>query len=397
LRGEEASPSMPQRNIAIWVQVVLLAAISLVLLGRVTGAAQEAGRVTAIAPPPTPLPSEAQSRDVAQFSFIVYGDTRGRRDGIAIQYEHSLVVDAMLAQIKRLASTQYPVRFVLQSGDAVVSGRDAQQWNKSFVPLINRLTTEGGVAYFLAPGNHDVTSALTVDAPERQAALRNYLDAVSALIPPDGSPRRLSGYPTYAFGYGNTFVLALDANIAADERQYQWAKEQLEGLDRSRYINVIVFCHQAPFSSGPHGGANVEPPTTALRSRYMPLFQTHHVRAVFSGHEHLFEHWVEHYTDATGLHRMDLVVSGGGGAPLYPYTGEPDLRDYLAANASNKVTLDHLVKPGKEPGSNPYHYLIVRVDNGRLDIEVFGVDWGTAFQPYRGNRAELRDAPTPKN
>ena len=78
-----------------------------------------------------------------------------------------------------------------------------------------------------------------------------------------------------------------------------------------------------PFSSGPHGGANVEPPTIALRKRYMPLFNANHVRVVFSGHEHLFEHWVEHYTDATGPHRMDLVVSGGGGAPIYAYKGEP--------------------------------------------------------------------------
>jgi hypothetical protein len=76
----------------------------------------------------------------------------------------------------------------------------------------------------------------------------------------------------------------------------------------------------------------------------------------------LFEHWVERYTDATGPHRMDLVVSAGGGAPLYYYTGEPDLSGYLKANAANEVTLEHLVKPGREPGSNPYHYVVVRVD-----------------------------------
>src|SRR5215469_3030136 len=64
------------------------------------GRAQEAERVSAIAAPATPLPPEAQSRDVTRFSFIVYGDTRGRRDGVALQYEHSLIIDSMLAQIK---------------------------------------------------------------------------------------------------------------------------------------------------------------------------------------------------------------------------------------------------------------------------------------------------------
>src|SRR5256885_13144144 len=95
--------------------------------------------------------------------------------------------------------------------------------------------------------------------------------------------------------------------------------------------------------------------TVVLRNKFMPLFQAHHVRVVFSGHEHLFEHWIEHYTDASGTHRMDLVVSGGGGAPLYFYTGEPNLDDYLKADEASKVKLDHLVKPGVDRGSNPFH------------------------------------------
>ncbi len=366
----------------------------LLLLGVIPASAQDPERVTPIAAPSTPLPPEAKSAGVTQFSFIAYGDTRGRRDGTSIQYDHSTLVDSMLQQVKKLSSTPYPVRFALQSGDAVQRGQEAHQWNVSFVPLINRLTTEGGIPYFLAPGNHDVSSALTVDDPKRQPALKNYLDAVSALIPPDGSPRRLSGYPTYSFGYGNTFVIGLDANIAGDEKQFQWVKSQLEGLDRTRYINVLIFCHQAPFSSGPHGGAKVEEPTVALRARYMPLFHTHHVRAVFSGHEHLFEHWVERYTDASGTHRMDLVVSGGGGAPIYPYTGEPDVDGYLKANEPLKVSLQHLVKPGNEDSPTPYHYLIVKVDGDKLDMQAIGVDWGRNFAPYRSNQVELRDPST---
>ena len=271
------------------------------------GLAQETERVVAIKLPGTPLPDEAQSRNVTKFSFISYGDTRGRRDGTAIQYEHSLIVDSMLGQIKKLQDTEYPVRFILQSGDAVVDGRKAQQWNVSFVPLINRLTMEGGVSYFLAPGNHDVTHSGNAEDPERKVALHNYLDAVGSLIPPDGSPRRLSGYPTYSLGYGNTFVLGFDANIAGDEKQFRWVKAQLEEVDRKRYVNIIVFCHQAPFSSGPHGGPTVEEPTIELRNKYMPLFRASHVRAVFSGHEHLFR------TLGRALHGCEWDPSHGPG------------------------------------------------------------------------------------
>jgi hypothetical protein len=88
---------------------------------------------------------------------------------------------------------------------------------------------------------------------------------------------------------------------------------------------------------------------------------------------------------------MDHVVTGGGGAPPYSYTGEPDLREYLKANAGDKVSLEHLVRPGSEPGDNPYHYVLVRVDGTHLGLEVIGVDWGSGFKPYRSRSAELQD------
>jgi 3',5'-cyclic AMP phosphodiesterase CpdA len=350
----------------------------------IAGQAQVQQRVLAIRPPTTPLPAETASQGITKYSFIVYGDTRGRHDGTGVQYEHSLVIDSMLAQIKILRNTAYPVKFVLQSGDAVTDGRNGAQWNISFVPLINRLSIGGGVPYFLTPGNHEATTT--------EAGMKNYLDAVSELIPADGSPRRLKGSATYSFAYGNAFVVALDSNIAGDEKQYQWIQRQLEGLDRGRYVNVIAFCHHAPFSSGPHGGSHVEDQTIELRKRYMPLFRAHHGRAVFSGHEHLFEHWVERYTDSSGAHRMDLVVSGGGGAPLYAYSGEPDLREYLKANEAGKVRLEHLVKPGNQASVTPYHFVIVRVDGDKLEIQVIGVDWGRGFSPYGSDKTELQDA-----
>ena len=245
-------------------------------------------------------------------------------DGTAEQYEHSLIVDSQLATIKRLADTSSPVRFVLQTGDAVVNGRDARQWNRSFVDLINRMTTEGGVPYLLAPGNHDVTGASALDSPMRVEGLRNYLAALGNLIPPDGASRRLDGYPTYAFGYGNAFFIALDSNIATDDMQFEWVRSQLEGLDRARYRHVIAFFHHPSFSSGPHGGAVTEPPSAALRGRYVPLSRRHRAAILFSGHDHLFEHWVERYQDSEGqVHRLDHITTGGGGAPSMRIAASP--------------------------------------------------------------------------
>ncbi len=66
------------------------------------------------------MPDEAASAGVKKFSFIAYGDTARAADGTAIQYEHSLIVDSMLAQIKKLQGTEYPVPV-----RAAVGGRGA--------------------------------------------------------------------------------------------------------------------------------------------------------------------------------------------------------------------------------------------------------------------------------
>ena len=222
--------------------------------------------------------------------------------------------------------------------------------------------------------------------PGRAQGLHNTLTAMSKLIPPEGSARRLSGYLAYAFGYGNAFVIALDSNIASDAVQLSWVADQLEHLDRARYHHVIVFFHHPPYSSGPHSGASadpvpgtgrkapdrVEPQSVAIRTMYMPLFRKHHVRLLVTGHDHLYDHWVERYDDKGVTYRMDTLVTGGGGAPIYAYIGEPDLRAYAAASPAENIRVEHLMKPGDNPASNPHHFVLIRVDGDRLSLEVIG-------------------------
>jgi hypothetical protein len=100
---------------------------------------------------------------------------------------------------------------------------------------------------------------------------------------------------------------------------------------------------------------------------------------------------VERYEDETGKYRLDHVITGGGGAPLYAYAGDPDTRDYIKAGEAEKVTLDRIAKPAYEPGEGAYHYVLVQVDGDRISLEVIGVDWGRNFQPYRSNKADLNE------
>jgi hypothetical protein len=120
--------------------------------------------VRPIDPPATPLPSEAASAGVKRFSFIAYGDTRSGGaadipgDGQIVQAEHSLVVDRMIARVRQAASSLFPVRFALQSGDAVLRGQNAAMWNVSFSPIIERLIRTANIPFFFSVGNHDVTT-----------------------------------------------------------------------------------------------------------------------------------------------------------------------------------------------------------------------------------------------
>ena len=379
----------------------------------IDGAAQQPAipllvQVRPIAPPAAVLPAEADSASVTKFSFIAYGDTRGLRDGTALQPDHSVVVDGMLARITALATTPFPIRFVLQSGDAVLNGTAGTQWNVSFSPIIERLTRDGNVPYFLAAGNHDVTNGPAGD-PLRALGLHNTLAAMSKLIPPEGSPRRLNGYATYAFGFGNLLAIAIDSNVASDPIQLAWVTDQLDQLDRSRYRHVIAFFHHPLFSSGPHGGVspdpiatatptvpvsdNAERQTLAMRSLYVPLFRQHHVRMTITGHDHLYDHFVERYTDAGVSHRRDDLVTGGGGAPLYTYRGEPDMQDYLSQGADHNVRVQHVMKPGATTAENPHHFVVVHVDGDRLSLEVFAAG-AVAYTPYGGeSRFDLGDTP----
>jgi hypothetical protein len=356
--------------------------------------------VRPIPPPKTPLPSETASSGQRRFSFIAYGDTRPAVDAAVPEVDHAKVVAAMLVKIKALASTPFPVRFVLQSGDAAFTATKGEQLNVGFSPVIEKLTREANLPYFFAVGNHDAASFF--GPAQRAIGLHNTLAAISRLIPPEGSPRRLNGYPTYAFGYGNLFAIAIDSNIPSDPLQLAWVTDQLERLDRTRYRHVIAFFHHPPFSSGPHGGVSpgpgvpdteddVEPQTAAVRALYAPLFRRFHVRMTIAGHDHLLDHFVERYTDGGVTYRRDDLVTGGGGAPIYTYRGEPEVDRYLEVGLPENVRLEHLMKPGMTPEENPHHFVVIRVDGDRLSLEVIGTG-PTTYRPYNGqSQIDLND------
>jgi len=77
-------------------------------------------------------------------------------------------------------------------------------------------------------------------------------------------------------------------------------------------------------------------------------------------------------------YRMDMVISGGGGAPTYVYTGEPNLDAYMAEGKDQQLRVEHIARPGPAIEDNPHHFIVVRVDGERLSLEIVG----TGARPY---------------
>jgi len=110
------------------------------------------------------------------------------------------------------------------------------------------------------------------------------------------SPRRW-----YSFTQGPVRVIVLDGNQPSSSAQLAFLRRTLE---RTSEPVRIVTIHQPPYTAGLH-----EPSTTQQRLM-VPLFRKHGVSLVLSGHNHSYERIV------TG--GVTYIVSGGGGAQVYP-------------------------------------------------------------------------------
>lgn len=113
---------------------------------------------------------------------------------------------------------------------------------------------------------------------------------------PDDAPRRLSGEEFYAFDFGNLRFLMLDSSFLTQERKTamgmkkwkaeekrveDWIWREAKTCDKPWLTAVI---HHPVY--GMHDGDTVSP---QIRKLWEPILQTGGVKAVFSGHQHLYQ------------------------------------------------------------------------------------------------------------
>ena len=87
----------------------------------------------------------------------------------------------------------------------------------------------------------------------------------------------------------------------------------------------VVYFHRSPYTAGGEHGSDLQ-----VRQAFAPIFERYHVQVVISAHEHVYERsipWREYVSNGGAV---TYVVTGGGGALLYPAGTGP----WTAASAS---------------------------------------------------------------
>jgi hypothetical protein len=120
----------------------------------------------------------------------------------------------------------------------------------------------------------------------------------------------------YSFDYGPVHFTVLDTEFTFQDatrrsEQLAWAEVDLAA---TRQPWKIALFHRPPYSSGAEHGSD-----PVVRSSLGPLFERYHVDLVLSGHDHDYERTRPMRVStnpADGF--VTYVVTGGGGAALYP-------------------------------------------------------------------------------
>ena len=183
-----------------------------------TSAAFAAGDPVQLKFDPGPLP----------FKFVAYGDMR-----MTDPSNHKDSDPERRKAIIEGISQQHP-KFVLISGDLVLSGSDSADWaeyDKEMKPI-----ADAGAVVYPALGNHDVHGDLNT-------ALSNYFQRFSEL--------KESRY--YTVKAGNVLVVTIDSEQDAPKSpQRKWLDRVLKN-DISPETQFVVFClHHPPYTQLHH-------------------------------------------------------------------------------------------------------------------------------------------------
>jgi hypothetical protein len=102
----------------------------------------------------------------------------------------------------------------------------------------------------------------------------------------------------YSVDEGPVHVAVLDSGVDL-KASVAWLEQNLSDAETAGARHLFVALHWGPWSAGPQGGNGT------AQEAIVPVARRHHVDAILSGHDNIYEHGV-----VDGLH---YFVTGGGG------------------------------------------------------------------------------------
>jgi hypothetical protein len=204
--------------------------------------------------------------------------------------------------------------------------------------------------FFPAIGNHD---------DEVQEA-RPYRDLF--VLPEHGAA---SGYGDhaerfYSFDYGPVHFVAIDTELAfrdpaRRQAQLAWLEQDLAATSMPWRV---AYMHRSPYTAGEHHGSDL-----AVRQLISPILEKYGVQLALTAHEHTYERTIPLQEHSTIGGPVTYIVTGGGGAPLYP----AGTARWTAVSAS------------------VHHYVRGHADTCALSLEAVNLD-GAVFDRVSLNR-----------
>lgn len=261
-----------------------------------------------------------QQAPAVSFNFSVVGDFRPAKWGMA----YPEVFRQELASIEKQGSA-----FLVSTGDAYFGYGGTMTDFQREVDGLLAIAAEAKMPFFNVIGNHDVA-----DEKAREAYVKEKVGALFGAMDYAGSH----------FVFLDTDEVGKRGSITGD--QLRWLEKDLE--ENRQAENIFVFMHRPLFSvEDPELARGRAFADRANRDYLHRLFVRHGVRAVFAGHEHLYDRKVKD--------GVTYYITGGGGAPL----------SSMSAAAF-------------------FHFLLVRVKGKEIQVQVLAPDGHPVFGETRG-------------
>jgi Calcineurin-like phosphoesterase len=247
--------------------------------------------------------SKSQIMALPGKSLLRFGVLADTGSGSMQQYA---VGRTMLQQHKERA-----VSMVLLAGDNIYNGGEFSKIRSNFsLPYYDLL--KGGVKFYACLGNHDARADVCGTQKGESCAATSIEPIRNEQV--NYSEFNMRGQRYYTFTQGNIQFFATETNSLNNPNsptraaQLKWLDQE---LGKSKAKLKIVFGHHAIYSVGQYGNNE-----TLVRD-LSPILEKHKVPLWIDGHDH-------NYQRSNPIKGVTYLISGGGGASLYPIEGQAD-------------------------------------------------------------------------